>query len=89
MIWFNPYATCACGATSDVGSTMDKIEVERCSQCHPFYTGKDKLLDTAGRVEKFKQREAAAEAATKTAKTPKPKVDKQSKEKTEEVVTKA
>ena len=80
-------AKCACGAKYEVGSTMESIEVERCSQCHPFYTGKDKLIDTAGRVEKFKQRRAAAEAAVKTVKASKPKEDKQSKEKTEEVAT--
>ena len=51
--------TCACGATFPVGSTMDKINVEICSQCHPFYTGNEKVLDTAGRVDKFKKRAAA------------------------------
>ena len=43
-----------------MGSTEEKIEVEICSNCHPFYTGNDKLMDTAGRVEKFKARKAAA-----------------------------
>lgn len=52
--------TCACGATFPVGSTMDTIAVEICSQCHPFYTGNDKVLDTAGRVDRFKKRSAAA-----------------------------
>ncbi len=52
--------TCACGRTFVVGSTSEKIEVEICSNCHPFYTGNDKLMDTAGRVEKFKARRAAA-----------------------------
>ena len=52
--------TCACGATFAVGSTKEKIEVEICSNCHPFYTGNEKILDTAGRVEKFKARRAAA-----------------------------
>jgi len=52
--------TCACGRTFTVGSTSEKIEVEICSNCHPFYTGNDKLMDTAGRVEKFKARRAAA-----------------------------
>lgn len=52
--------TCACGASFTVGSTKEKIEVEICSNCHPFYTGNDKLMDTAGRVEKFKARRAAA-----------------------------
>ncbi|OHA06989.1 MAG: 50S ribosomal protein L31 [Candidatus Sungbacteria bacterium RIFCSPLOWO2_01_FULL_47_10] len=48
--------TCACGNTKTVGSTKEKIEVEICSSCHPFYTGKEKLVDTAGRIEKFKRR---------------------------------
>ena len=54
--------TCACGATFTVGSTMDEINVEICSQCHPFYTGNEKVLDTAGRVDKFKKRVAASKA---------------------------
>lgn len=53
-------ATCVCGATFAVGSTKKDIKVEICSQCHPFYTGGDKVLDTAGRVERFKARAAAA-----------------------------
>jgi len=52
--------TCACGRTFTVGSTSEKIEVEICSNCHPFYTGNEKILDAAGRVEKFKARRAAA-----------------------------
>jgi len=47
---------CACGNTFEVGSTKEFIETEICSLCHPFYTGKEKIIDTAGRVEKFKQR---------------------------------
>ena len=48
--------TCACGATRTVGSTQETAHVELCSQCHPFYTGKQKLVDTARRVEKFQER---------------------------------
>ncbi len=51
---------CACGATFAVGSTMDEINVEICSQCHPFYTGNEKVIDTAGRVDRFKKRAAVA-----------------------------
>ena len=47
---------CACGNTIETRSTMEKIHVEICSNCHPFFTGKQKLLDTAGRVEKFKRK---------------------------------
>ena len=52
--------TCACGTVYTLGSTKEKIEVEICSACHPFYTGNEKVLDTAGRVEKFKTRVAGA-----------------------------
>ncbi len=47
---------CACGNSFSVGSTKESIETEICSSCHPFYTGKEKMIDTAGRVEKFKAR---------------------------------
>ncbi len=53
-------AVCACGASFVIGSTKEKLNVEICSACHPFYTGQEKVLDTAGRVEKFKARRAAA-----------------------------
>jgi large subunit ribosomal protein L31 len=56
----NAKVTCACGNTFSVGSTVEKIEVEVCSACHPFYTGAEKVIDTAGRVEKFKTRMAKA-----------------------------
>jgi large subunit ribosomal protein L31 len=49
--------TCSCGNTFVTGSTVNKpLHVEVCSACHPFYTGKQKVMDTAGRVEKFRQR---------------------------------
>ena len=54
---------CACGKTFSVGSTKEYIEVEICSACHPFYTGKEKLVDTMGRVEKFRKRLAKAKDA--------------------------
>jgi large subunit ribosomal protein L31 len=47
---------CACGNTFTTGSTKDAVRVEICSACHPFFTGKQKLIDTAGRVERFKRR---------------------------------
>lgn len=50
---------CACGATYSFGSTKDEINIEICGACHPFYTGNEKVLDTAGRVEKFRARKAA------------------------------
>lgn len=48
--------TCACGNTFKTHSTVGDIQVEICSQCHPFFTGKQKLLDTAGRVDKFRKK---------------------------------
>lgn len=47
---------CACGNTFTLGSTKEFIETEICSQCHPFYTGKEKVMDTMGRVQKFKEK---------------------------------
>jgi large subunit ribosomal protein L31 len=49
---------CACGHTLEVGSTRSDIRVEICSQCHPFFTGKQKLVDTAGRIERFRKKYA-------------------------------
>jgi large subunit ribosomal protein L31 len=51
--------TCACGAEYKIGSTSEELLVELCSNCHPFYTGKQKLVDTTGRVDRFKQKVAA------------------------------
>ena len=48
--------TCNCGNTFVTGSTKEDIHVEICSKCHPFYTGKQKLVDTGGRVDRFKKR---------------------------------
>lgn len=47
---------CACGSTFQTRSTKKEIRVEICSQCHPFFTGKQKLIDSAGRVEKFRKK---------------------------------
>ncbi len=62
--------TCSCGNTFTTRSTArgGQIHVEVCSACHPFYTGKQKILDTAGRVERFKQK--YARPAAKTESTP-------------------
>jgi large subunit ribosomal protein L31 len=54
--YFETTITCACGNVIHTRSTVKNIRVEICSACHPFFTGKQKLVDTAGRVEKFKQR---------------------------------
>jgi len=50
--------TCACGNVFKSGSTKPELHVEICSACHPFYTGKEKLIDTAGRVERFRKMDA-------------------------------
>lgn len=49
---------CVCGETFTTGSTKKELKVEICSKCHPYYTGKQKLVDTGGRVDKFKKRYA-------------------------------
>ena len=60
--------TCACGAKFVVGSTKKDINIEICSTCHPFYSGTEKSMDSAGRVEKFKARaKLASEKAPKKA----------------------
>lgn len=56
---------CSCGNTFQTRSTAPEMKVAICNMCHPFYTGTQKLVDTQGRVERFKRRYAAAEAAKK------------------------
>ena len=51
-------AKCACGNEIELGSVLQEINVEICSACHPFFTGKQKLVDTAGRIEKFRKKYA-------------------------------
>ena len=48
--------TCACGSSFVTRSTVSEVQVEICSSCHPFFTGKQKYIDTAGRIEKFKKK---------------------------------
>ena len=62
--------TCACGHSFTTGSTVKEIHTEICSNCHPFFTGKQKLIDTTGTVDRFKRRQAIA-AKTKAATQPK------------------
>ena len=57
--------TCACGNNFTTRSTASKIAVEICSSCHPFFTGKQKIVDTEGRVEKFMQKYGMKSAAAK------------------------
>lgn len=81
--------TCACGNTFTVGSTLEKIDVEICSACHPFYSGQEKVMDTAGRVEKFKARLARGRS---TAEGRSPRISKRAKKaekKTKRIAKKA
>lgn len=52
----NAKVTCFCGNTFTTGSTKPELKVDSCSKCHPFYTGKQRIADTQGRVERFKRR---------------------------------
>lgn len=65
-------ATCACGNHFTVGSTRESLHASICSACHPFYTGNDKIVDTQGRVDRFRKRAAKA-AAPKVKKAPRAK----------------
>ena len=66
---YNPITvTCACGHVFKTRSTRSKFQVDICSNCHPFYTGKQKLVDTAGRVERFRKRYGTKKAAEPVAK---------------------
>ena len=59
--------TCACGNTFATGATRNSFSVEICSACHPFYTGKQKLMDTAGRIERFTKKYGSSPIAPKDA----------------------
>ncbi len=80
--------TCACGKTWNIGSTKEEIKVELCSNCHPFYTGKQKFLDTARRVEKFQEKSAKKTVASAARKGKKAKKASRAAKKAEGVSTK-
>ena len=61
--YYESTVRCACGVEVTTRTTIKNLHVEICSQCHPFFTGKQKLLDTAGRIEKFKRKYAKAHPA--------------------------
>lgn len=73
----NTKVNCVCGNSFTVGSTTNEINVEICSQCHPFYTGQEKIVDTAGRVEKFKARQGKVDTEKVKAKKTKKVVKKE------------
>ena len=54
--YYRTVVTCACGESFETGSTKENLKVEICSKCHPFFTGKQKFVDTGGRVERFKRK---------------------------------
>jgi len=62
--YYKALVHCACGNEFETGSTLKEIKVEICSKCHPFFTGKQKLIDTAGRVERFKNKYAKFDKGT-------------------------
>ena len=84
------HVTCACGNRFTLGSTQEKISVEICSACHPLYTGKDKVIDSAGRVERFKTRrtEATKRQSEATAKK-KARAEKEAAKKKEKAAEKS
>jgi large subunit ribosomal protein L31 len=64
--YYETQVTCGCGNSFTTGSTRKELKVDICSACHPFYTGKLKFVDTAGRIEKFKSKFASAGYASLT-----------------------
>ncbi|MCJ7807024.1 MAG: 50S ribosomal protein L31 [Clostridia bacterium] len=54
--YYQATVSCACGESFEAGSTSETLRVEICSKCHPFFTGKQKFVDTGGRVERFKRK---------------------------------
>ncbi len=64
--YYETSVKCACGNEIEVGSTKSDIKVEICSNCHPFFTGKQKLVDTAGRIERFRRKYAKFNDQNKT-----------------------
>ena len=64
--YFESTIKCACGNTLEAGSTKKDIKVEICSKCHPFFTGKQKLIDTGGRIDRFRKKYAKFQNQEKT-----------------------
>lgn len=61
----NAVVTCVCGNTFQTGSTQKELRVDICSACHPFFTGKQKLIDTEGRIDRFRKKYAGNTAKAK------------------------
>ncbi|NIA18268.1 MAG: 50S ribosomal protein L31 [Actinobacteria bacterium] len=79
--------SCACGNSFVIGSTMEELKIELCSACHPFYTGKQKLVDTARRVEKFQAKLEKKKKIAPTRRGKKVKRAAQAKERAKKEVT--
>lgn len=77
---------CSCGNVIVTGSTQEKMRTELCSKCHPFYTGQQRIVDTAGRVDKFREKVKTAELKQAAAKEA--KIAKKTKKSTEKPVAK-
>ncbi|MFA5229901.1 MAG: 50S ribosomal protein L31 [Candidatus Paceibacterota bacterium] len=77
--YYESKVKCACGNTFVVGSTSETLDVEVCSQCHPFYTGKSKKLDIAGRVNKFEKKVTKAKELKEKVSTKKVRAKKETK----------
>lgn len=73
---YYPNATvhCSCGRTHAIAATMPLMDIDICSECHPFYTGTQKIVDAAGRIEKFKERLKKTEAMKAKTRKPKAKI---------------
>lgn len=69
------HVTCSCGNTFTTRSIKSEMHVELCNQCHPFYTGKQKLVDTGGRVERFQKKYAASKARAEAVAASRPSTD--------------
>jgi large subunit ribosomal protein L31 len=67
--------SCACGHTFKTGSTLEELKVEVCSNCHPFYTGKQNLVDTAGRVDRFHKLVEKTSSSTRTVRSKRVKLE--------------
>lgn len=80
--------TCTCGNTFYTGSTMDAINIEICSQCHPFYTGKQKLIDDSGIINRYAKRIASHGTVSKTKLGKKVKKARQAVKKSEKATKK-
>ncbi len=82
--YFQTKVTCACGESFVTGSTKKDLRVEVCSKCHPFFTGKQKIMDSEGRVERFRKRYATKKKAEdKEKKTDSPQKTEDRKQKSE------